>query len=590
MKTTDILLELILNEVFKHKNLKIGDVELDISVADLYILADRKKTKRSINLALKKLADVGMLQYNPEEKKKTKNLILKNVICFSKKIKDDVFFDFDNTFYDYFSNFDETNILDSIKCQNNKNTILKKYINFIYEISLEFSNKRRCFKNAGLFSDFIVIDFPTKVNIQTAKDFANSTKCFTKSFADLHIRSENFISFKLRKILPIQPKVSQICERFAKICENWKTMYVHKNILLSENRNNVQIPCTYIVSEISQIDSKVSQIKRKQKMEKENFIGKFKPNYKKNSKDSKVLFVSKSQSINIEDILDDKEVVRGIENMPLSAYKARQWMDLIYKLHKKIRGYNYNSGILVDSQALTGKIYPLVFEKFEFSAIDFKEYIEELIEQKDYSGKFVKFIVGFIGSNDSRINDIERFIGHKKRLREEDIFEDKIYLPHWPLTADNDDLYTVINRMPKRPLAILYNYGIVLYYRFLQAKNAFSMEEAIDEISRIFIKEFIELKMIDSHPDVVEKILAGIAKNTLLWEPYPENEAGKSTYLKHIDWRKSFYKIFSDKKFKITSSLWWKDHQNNNLNKIPAVDLMFKKRNKNALHIENLVV
>jgi len=268
---------------------------------------------------------------------------------------------------------------------------------------------------------------------------------------------------------------------------------------------------------------------------------------------------------------------RKIKDLPLCGYYSTHWAHYFNSIYYKHNKEFYKLGLANESQIIAGSAYIRAFQKREWSARNFAKFLEEnIINTKNRSTKFT--IKSF--KLDSKFIDIymDKFDEKIKNQRKTDIFERLIYLRNYPLTKKQEDLFIIFEENEQYPLKLFFNYGLVSYQRYIQLKKKCSLYEAIQK-TRIDLKEIV--KDLSGESDLRKKIISGIFRTTILWEPYTNfkqrEHAPENSYI--IDWREDYKKLIEIYGFR--KERWWKEkHITFQLPQINSIKIFFSGKSR----------
>lgn len=275
----------------------------------------------------------------------------------------------------------------------------------------------------------------------------------------------------------------------------------------------------------------------------------------------------------------DKKISRNFNNLPLSAYNCKSWLQLISDTYLKVYGAKYPYypiNIVAESSILLNSVYPKVFIDNPYSAKDFKEFVEKDI--KVSFNKNLKYSAALLKSDTSK----RKFVSYSKvfkRRRRNSQYEDIIYIPHIPFTEEKHNLEVVLRDGNYSNIGVLCNFGVTIFHKYYQKMNLCSFAEAASNTKRIIVEELLEKYKNDM--ELLKSLVEIIFKNSLLFEPYHEsdNVNGISTSgLYYLDWRKE-YGVFVEK-FQLHKKDWWRTAEaTSKFQIIPNVKEMFETIN-----------
>lgn len=236
------------------------------------------------------------------------------------------------------------------------------------------------------------------------------------------------------------------------------------------------------------------------------------------------------------------------KDVPLSAFKTNHWIQYTKQEYKRVAGKVY-TGHKTEMTHLKNKIYPRVFKKLNMSARDFKAFIDMKVKQaKDVES--YKFCLAFI--NDETFDEVEVFNKQRIDMRRNDIFEHHVYLPHRPVSSFDDDIEKMLEEFADRPIALMYNYGIPVYHRYLQKAEDMTLKEATDHIWDVIQKTLKDIEQDDK--TCVKKICSGIAQASAMWMPYNTKNPKERVI---VDWEEEFKPLWEG--LHIDKEAWWKN-------------------------------
>jgi hypothetical protein len=282
-------------------------------------------------------------------------------------------------------------------------------------------------------------------------------------------------------------------------------------------------------------------------------------------------------------VMEAKKIKRDFHNMPLSGYYAKQWFEYSLNIHEKVYGTEnetFLKSLTYSCNVLNGKIYPIVFNCFNWSAENFASFLESYIRECKKNG--FKFGMNLICTSYGKRYSYQ-FNSDLLKKRETDIFEKYTYLKHRPLLKGYDnDLFNILNEYMTEGcsgLKLMYNYGIPIYHKFIQIKENLSFKEAKEKVKTVLKNEIcMPLK---NNKEILSKILKGVARNSILWSPYCEISMLKKKIQGNIpeniivlQWQEEFKKIWEV--FKFNEELFWEVPEASKIrNIIPTVKDLF---------------
>ena len=584
-------LDCIIKKGLYHNQLTVG--KLSTVYIEASEIADILKKKRAtVSSSLKELKKLGLIHYNSQERKKITEVRL-DVAFFS-------FFNLEGLKFDFGINKNFSATLK--KAKGNKKSFIKS-ISMTKEdcenlqIPIQCSNKP--LKEFGSF--FVENpDLPSIVILRCQNsEFLNSKMNFEGMF---EIDSES----------PVLRNDEAKLSIYRQNCRFFMHTFVHKNIIYNIKENNINIyntnKCCVEKPQKLSIYRQNCRFPKDSFLETGNFItsnseseasmnnrSEFVSAYKGMNKKqeppkSKDLFVTKTDEIEYSDIL---HVNRSPEEIPPVAFKADDWYNFVRETYRSTRDSVYSGNKIADRARLVDKTYPLVFGQEHWSARDFKKFLIEQIREKNKKGQFVKFGMGWLhDKNNLRLAQIQDFTRRQKDIRERDIFERVIYIQHFPISSNKNDLFEAIKFNENYPLGLLLNYGIVNYHRFLQKNKTkknpqgMNMEEAAKAIGVIIKREILN-RFLKSDSEMARKILTEIARTTTLWEPHVDSPKKRSAKVV-IDWRRVYWKTWIRKvapsnphSWDITLNSWWEDCPNYAKKRLSCVKSLYNTRGEN---------
>lgn len=269
-----------------------------------------------------------------------------------------------------------------------------------------------------------------------------------------------------------------------------------------------------------------------------------------------------------------KKIKRNFKNIPLIAYKPKDWCNYIANLYPRFydHDYSYNPKLFaLHSTVLTKHIYPIVFNKFRWSAEDFANFIQDNLATASSNGYYYE--VPLLKSEFNK-KEMDKFDIKLQEKRARDRFEQAIYLPHNPLTDELNDLWENIDEINGN-LRKIYHYGIPLFQKYYQIKNNLDFKESCKQVREIIKKEIVSTYKTEK--SVLERFFSGIAKNSILWSPYIESKMLKKNISEKeilFDWRLEFKKAWEYYRFQ--DEYFWETHEGERLKEmLPHVKHIF---------------
>ncbi|MDO8610943.1 MAG: hypothetical protein Q7R95_10465 [bacterium] len=258
---------------------------------------------------------------------------------------------------------------------------------------------------------------------------------------------------------------------------------------------------------------------------------------------------------------------RSLNSLPITSYGGIEWHYVIKNFYQDKLLEEYPYVVSNDVTFFNTFVYPLIFKEYQWSAYEFNDFIEQnlqsMIQKKKVHNPFFMRAL----KNKYYTNSIDEKNNLYIVSRKSDPLKYMTHISHCPISAYGVDLYQIMDTHESRSIALLYNYGIPLYGRYLQIKHQCPIDIAIEKIKTIFHEDIFGT--IKSNPGLLQSIFKEMAKNSILWGPYMKNKI-------YMDWQKKFNKIWHV--LEIDKSAWWSlDDSCVNKSIIGQVSDMFSK-------------
>lgn len=251
-----------------------------------------------------------------------------------------------------------------------------------------------------------------------------------------------------------------------------------------------------------------------------------------------------------------RAIRRSFRTIPLSAFKSNDWYMFIVDNYEKSYGEDYPAYPAYQAQChlISQYIYEHAFKRRLWSAQDLRDFLVDIFSDSQRKNK----INTTFFRNEYCHSLMDQFDEKLKDKRRGDRFELEIHLPHEPINSEKGDLFRVIGKYELQKTQVLYWYGITLYHKYLTTKYKMHSDEAKKEILSIIANDIV--KKFSGDKKISMKLLEGMARNSMLWEPYVTEDLRKGI-LKNEDlvlnWRENeFGQIWE--KSGISKSDWWK--------------------------------
>ena len=270
------------------------------------------------------------------------------------------------------------------------------------------------------------------------------------------------------------------------------------------------------------------------------------------------LVIDRISAISIQDLNDlivikEKFGRRKFRQIPLCAYNKENWLSFFCSVFYDITGEKYNIQNRQGEYSLLDRAYRMIFFKRFWSAREFGRFLVQAITESH--GKSKVFTLKTFANKNPYIEDILKNYNKKiEAKRDNDIFEDLIHVPFYPLSGGRDAIFCTLSEIGDDVIKICFNYGIPNYTRFLQIYYNITMQESVDLTRKRMSKTLVPL------PENVRiRIFDGFARNSILWEPYitTKESSMKGEENVIINWRPIYSKIWDKYNFKEKD--WWRE-------------------------------
>ncbi len=575
LKVKDMVFDILLGKADFDNKLKIGNSTIDIEANEILGILLKNgfiKSKSSINKALSELQEDGLISFESSERTKIKQITINNILFSSKYENYNLAFNFDINYHNQ--------LLDSCNLDNGISLISNIKNNELFNDSLNITIK--CAE--------VLINGENILN-KVENNLLNSVIIGVDEDIIYNLSANNGFVFKMENSRPLHSFFPQNLRNFRTNCGKIRYMYVlsnnmYYNYIKEYSTLDLVFPQNLrkfrrLKKESSLDNHKLSWDKSnigKKNMNVVSLLEKSKNNYKTTQEKSGNDLFGSSSNNEWKDVEDHK---RNYNNLPICAFKAFEWISYVSNMYEKINDKPYPRTRNSDAMLLANKVYPKIFDELKWSAEDLKAFIDKSLHPSKSNKSRESFILGFIVSNEIRMNDIENFSKERKDLRNNDYYENIIYMPHIPILSENEindsPLDKILEANITSDLAVIYNYGICNYHRFLQLSGN-SFEESTAKIAN-FLKTEVIGKLLAKDRDVAIRYIRGMAKNTMLWEPYSENESCRPAR-NVLNWREEFSKLWKNKEVDVTTSNWWREYPNYGNSVIPSVKKIFSSTKK----------
>lgn len=270
------------------------------------------------------------------------------------------------------------------------------------------------------------------------------------------------------------------------------------------------------------------------------------------------------QNLKSFELLKEKDGRRGFRDIPLCAYNKGNWVAFFCSVFFHIEGRRYviKQDAMKAEMCFLENAYRMVFYNRCWSAREFARFLIQAISNSQ-SSENVFTLRTFSAKNEYIKNIIWRYNERTEALRDSDKFEGLVYIPFYPLTSGDDVLFSVMDEIGDDVIKVSFNYGLPIYTKFLQVLYNIKLDESI-KLTRKRLSE----NLIPLENDIREKILVGIARNSVLWEPHTSKKQkrqmeGEDNIV--INWREEYSKIWN--KYNCRRKKWWREKYQTNKEK-----------------------
>jgi hypothetical protein len=289
---------------------------------------------------------------------------------------------------------------------------------------------------------------------------------------------------------------------------------------------------------------------------------------------------------NINLLTKKKKISRNIlvQYLPLSAFNSHSWFIYYCDNYLEIKGEKYpnlnnnekSNYLAYIANIIKSQVYPVVFydRTRQWSALDFSKFITIALKNTKDSEHIFTLQTFRKNRNRDLINSyVDKFDEILKKRRLSNKFERNTYIKHLDLSNAENDLFLIFDDFDFKSdyIPLVYNYGLPIYIRCLQkTKRTDGKYYSFDE-SRYFALKKLKNIILENQNDkeYIKKVITGIVKNSMLWEPYP---IGKK--LDFFNWRNELNSFID--RYEINKESWWKDKDFfDTLPTIPAIKKIF---------------
>lgn len=249
-----------------------------------------------------------------------------------------------------------------------------------------------------------------------------------------------------------------------------------------------------------------------------------------------------------------KKSKRVYSNKPISAYNSNDWFDFYKFNYENEVGDMYPSFKKRDSMTIKSFVYPLIFDKYRWSAREFASFLIFMI--KKTKKRETPYVISFIPKDEE---GLEKYTHMMEKRRSMNFYDRSTHIPHIPMSEEDNDILSLLNvfdvRFDTSPVSILCSYGIPIFHRYLQIERSMSPRDATKKIKSIFADDI--LMKFKNNREVIEKIFCSMAKSSILWEPCTEGDPKKNVMLESTvsRWREELSSVW--KKFGVDKLDWW---------------------------------